>query len=636
MMKRIISLILCLLMILPVLAGCAKDPDDKGAQISMYLTDPLYNFDPAAAYGNEAALRVISLIYDNLFVLDAKGKVQKSLVEKYKIIEDEKNNEYKMHITLKETSWSDKVVLQANDVADTWQRILDVNNSYECASLLFDIKGARAAKEGNISIDDVGIQPVNEHELIIFFEGKIDYDQFLLKLTSFALAPVRRTAVNAVEDYNDWAKSPAIFPASGPYKVREVVYSETDGKLLLERNPYYLRDQEKDDEDKYVRPYRLIVDYSKTDEEIMSAYENGDLFFIGDIPLSVRGDWKDVAEISDAMSTHSYVLNENAVIRYYNKDYSFKSMQQGKLPFSPTLVEGQHGEKIFANENVRKALSLAIDREAIAEAVVFAKAATALVPYGVFEKDSKRDLFREVGGDILATSANMEAAKAALDEAGIDPSEFMFSISVPAYDDVHVAIAEMVTEAWNELGFHVALVPEKLINNSDIQKATGEPLLGVKDDVFAENYKQGKFEVAAIDYVAFTPDPLTVLAPFAKYYTGGAAIEKYSTTFNIPVHFTGYNNPDFDEKINDAFEETDAKKRATLLHEAEEILMEDLPIIPVVYNQNAMLVNKDVLSRVKFDYYGSPKFAKLKMKDYQLYIPSEEEEEDASEPVAEA
>ena len=96
MLKRIVSLVLCLMMILPILAGCAaKDPSDKGAQISMYLSDPLYNFDPAAAYGNESALKVVSLIFDNLFVLDSKGKVQKSLVEDYEIIEDEKENKYK-------------------------------------------------------------------------------------------------------------------------------------------------------------------------------------------------------------------------------------------------------------------------------------------------------------------------------------------------------------------------------------------------------------------------------------------------------------------------------------------------------------------------------------------------------------
>ena len=94
MMKKIISLVLCLIMVLPLVVSCAKDSDDKGAQISMYLSDPLYNFDPAAAYGNESALKVVSLIFDNLFVLDESGAVRKSLVDEYEIIENEKENKY--------------------------------------------------------------------------------------------------------------------------------------------------------------------------------------------------------------------------------------------------------------------------------------------------------------------------------------------------------------------------------------------------------------------------------------------------------------------------------------------------------------------------------------------------------------
>ena len=71
MTKRILSLILCLIMIASAFVGCAKKDDkDKGAYIYMYLTDMVYDLDPARAYENESNLRLISLIYDNLFVLD--------------------------------------------------------------------------------------------------------------------------------------------------------------------------------------------------------------------------------------------------------------------------------------------------------------------------------------------------------------------------------------------------------------------------------------------------------------------------------------------------------------------------------------------------------------------------------------
>lgn len=625
MMKKIISLVLCLIMVLPLVVSCAKDSDDKGAQISMYLSDPLYNFDPAAAYGNESALKVVSLIFDNLFVLDESGAVRKSLVDEYEIIENEKENKYQMQITLKETAWSDKQPLQASDVADTWERILDPNNSYECAALLFDIKGAREAKAGTGGINDIGIHPVNERELIIDFEGKIDYNQFLLNLTSYALAPVRKNMTTAVYDFEDWAKSPSVFAASGPYKIRELSYVEGEERIILERNTYYLRDDDKDKENKYVKPYRIIVDYSMTDEEIMSAYENGELFFVGDIPLSVRGNWKDSATVTDALSTHSYVLNENTVVRYYD-EAAFKLMEDGKLAYDATLENEVDGENIFANKTVRQALSMAIDRDAIAEAVVFAKAATALVPYGVFEQISSDEIFREVGGDLLKTSDNLRRAQHLLASADVYAPDFMFSISVPAYDDVHMKIAEMVKEAWTELGFHVAIVPVKTVKNTGLERATKEVIGGVMDDVFAENYANGLFEVAAIDYVAYSPDAFSMLAPFAKHYTGNASFVEGSSKRRTPVHATGYNNAMYDDLIHAAFKEKDVEKRAEILHEAEELLMEDLPIIPIVFNQNATLINDDILSRAKFDYYGAPDFDKLKMKNYQQYVPAKKED----------
>ena len=59
MMKKILSLLLCLVMLATVFVGCAKndeEDEDKGAYIYMYINDMIYNFDPAHAYGNEAAL----------------------------------------------------------------------------------------------------------------------------------------------------------------------------------------------------------------------------------------------------------------------------------------------------------------------------------------------------------------------------------------------------------------------------------------------------------------------------------------------------------------------------------------------------------------------------------------------------
>lgn len=603
MMKRVIALVLCLLMLVPALASCAeKDENDKGAYVYMYLTEQVYDLDPARAFNNESALRVVSLVFDNLFVLDENGKIKNSLAKSYEIKEDDNAEEYEMIITLNDTNWTDGTPITANDVYYAWRRILDPSNNFESASLLYDIKNARAAKEGEgeISIDDVGMSAINEKQLRIEFTQKIDYDQFLLKLTSYALVPLREDIVGKTDD---WAKKPATICSSGPFRLREVSYDPGEEKLILERNAYYYRDIMKDELDKSVTPYRLIIDYTMTDEEIMQAYENGQIFFVGDIPLSMRGAYKDTVEVKDSLSTHVYVLNENALI---------------------SRVNGGEGEAIFANAKVREALSLAIDRDAIAEAVVFARAATALVPYGVYDSNSKKDLFREVGGDILATSADLSAAQSALAESGITASDYKFSISVPAYDDVHVAIAEMVQASWASLGFNVEVNAIETIENTDILKTTGEVNEGIRDDIFAQDYRAGKFEVAAIDYVAFSVDAFSILAPYAKCFTGGSSTKEDSRDFVIPPHLSGFDNEDYNALIESAYAEGDAVARAAILHEAETLLMQELPVIPIIFNQTATLESED-LSGIKYTYYGTMIFTKMKLKDYELYVPAEEE-----------
>ena len=239
MMKRIISLVLCLIFVGTAFVGC-NDSDgvrgqsnlseDKGAYINMYLTDMVYDLDPANAYANESALKLISLLYENLFYVDKNGNLKKELATKYEIIEDKKTNEYKMVITLDGGTWSDGIAVTANDVVYAWRRVLDPENSSAAAALLFDIKNARAVKTGvyegeqAISIDDVGISSLNEKEVEIVFEGPIDYQQFLRNISCYALVPLREEVV--LRNGADWAKKPATIVTSGPFKLRVARYDE--------------------------------------------------------------------------------------------------------------------------------------------------------------------------------------------------------------------------------------------------------------------------------------------------------------------------------------------------------------------------------------------------------------------------
>lgn len=556
MSKRIIALLLSAIMLLFCFVGCAKkdEEEDPGAYITMYLSDDIYDFDPANAYYNADALNVVSLMFETLFKLEEDGSVEKALVKDYDFLVDKRTGEHYMEIVLHETYWSNGVQLSADDVAFAWRRLLTSTNQFEAASLLFDIKNARAVKEGDESIDNVGIEAVGIDTLKITFEDEIDYDQFILNLTSVATAPLLE---NYVTKNADWAKKGSTMVTSGPYKLGKIIYNEVlnekgnaievmddyakgaDGEektasaklktinyFYLERNVYYRRNPQRDAIDKSVTAYRLLVDCTKTPEQLLDDYKNGKIFYMGNIPLSLRGDdfVNAEAKVSNALSTFVCYLNEYAVID-----------------------DGANGSMLFANKAVRQALSLAIDREAIAKSVVYATAASALVCPGVFEggKISKTD-FRTTGGDLLNTTAKADEAAKKLTNAGIDATKYSFSIKVPSYDAENVMIATQVAEAWKGLGFNVTVEEITPITNNDYLKEVNDTPNDVCDDRFIEALQHNDYEVIAFDYNAFSADAYSMLSSYATAFSGmGLKLANYkdeATGFDVTDYLFNKNS----------------------------------------------------------------------------------------------
>ena len=534
-----------------------------------------------------------------------------------------------MEIYLKNTCWSDGTPISANDVVFAWKRLLEVDANYEAACLLFDIKNARAAKEGDMSIDDVGIYPEEPQMLKVTFEGPIDYNHFIRNLTSLALAPLRE---NVVTKSDDWAKKPGTMVCSGPFKLSRVnlkldpsikYYDETHkefdevlgeyvyGKdcsqqtitdFMLERNNYYYRDAEEDSLFKSVKPYKICVDCSLTDEQLLAAYEAGMILYIGDVPMSLRKDTaiaKDAKKDKYSLSTNSIYLNQKAMV------------DDGS----------EEGYALFADAKVRQALSMVIDREALAEAIVYAEAATGLIPTGVYETNSIKKKFRAAcDAAYTALAVDEDGAKALLREAGItSPSKYSFSISCAAYDEVHCFVAETVAEAWNKLGFNVTVNKRGTIVNNDYYKHTDSTPADICDDLYAEDFRAGRFEALVFDYVAPTTDAFSMLAPFAKTFSGRGMDMSDTENYILTPHITGYDSHEYNVLMENIHAEKTISNRADMYREAEAMLMADMPIIPIVFNYHAT-VTSSRLKSVSSTYFLSANFQKVKIKSYDDYL----------------
>ncbi|MBR5538892.1 MAG: peptide ABC transporter substrate-binding protein [Clostridia bacterium] len=605
-MKRALAFLLCLITVVLPLASCGgvvMTDEDKGDIFYAYITDDIYAFDPGKDYTDESATKILGMIYEGLYRLDEKGNPVKALADKVEIIEDEEKNEYKMQISIKKTKWSDGNSLTADDFVFAWKRIMECTSQSTAAALLYDVKNARTVKAGDASIDALGVVALDTYLLEITFEGKIDYDNFTKNLASLALVPLRETAVANNSRY--WSRRHATLVSNGPFVIKEIDRDTDleldDGSVLegvttmrIERNNYYYRNTEEDYLDKYVFPFRIMVVFLKEEDKpsnqrtypndldaIFAGYESGDLLYMGDIPLAKRAELQKKAHVTDANSTYSYLFNTN--------------------------------NKLFSDARVRRALSMALDREAIADIVVYADAATGLIANTVYNA-TKGKSFRDVQGDVLKTTGDIEGAKALLKEAGVSKGSFAIKYRM---NEVETAVAEYAAGVWEELGFKVDLKPLTSTRETNIENS--EEVHYYIDSV-QQAYETGEFDVIALDIGMYSTDAFPALAVYATELSGNG-IDMKSENYDFIPHICGFSNEGYDEIIDRALAEKNIKKRADILGEAERYLLNEMPVMPLVFNKDYYLVSKE-LKGLETSYLGYRIFTKVEYPGY-VFVPAE-------------
>lgn len=410
--------------------------------------------------------------------------------------------------------WSDGSPVTAGDFVFSWQRILSPRMGHYYAQDFYPIVGAQAFNKGETTdFSTVGVKALDDHSLQFTLNSPDPL--FAKRMTHETTAPVQPDNILKFAELDDpvskWTR-PGNMITNGPFRL---VAWELNKIIELEKNPYYW------DADN-VRLEKLLI-YPIEDqatEERMFRSGQLDAIYTGRILEQKIAYYRE--NNPDALRTQSY---------YATYFYIFNTQ---KPPFDNTLV--------------RKALSLAVDREKITSSVLKAgqQPAHTLSPATPGYHNSRSIAF------------NPEAARKALEEAGYPNGEGFPAVTL-TYNtsEDHRKVAIAIQQMWKKyLNLDIA------IENQEWK-------------VFLSNRKQHNFEIARAGSSSSYADPLDFLS---SYVTGHG------------MNDTSWSNAEYDALVEQALKEMNTEKRYALMEQAEDILMEELPLVPINYYVSSYLI----------------------------------------------
>ncbi|MGE9970787.1 peptide ABC transporter substrate-binding protein [Candidatus Pseudoscillospira sp. SGI.172] len=534
-MKKLVSLALACALCLGLTACGGKDPGNIGdvssaapsaapsaeatgaQELTFVLSNEPDGIDPTVT-NNSFAQYILANCFEGLVTYDATGSIVGGAAETWDISDDGLVYTFHLRDGLK---WSDGSDLTAEDFVYSLQRVLTPATTAQYVSMVTGyVKNAQEFYDGTATADELGVKAVDAQTLEITL---IQPTSFFIDLVSmWCYDPVQKATIEANGDR--WTAAADTYICNGPFKMTQLKMGEG---YVLEKNENYW-DAANVSLEKLT--FRFILDSATA----LTAYESGEVDGIRSIPTA------DYARLKAAGAGIQTVPNYGTV--YYN-------INCAKTPYDNVLV--------------RKALNLAIDRQALIDNVVQLNATPAysfLAPgYSVGGMDitKGRETF-----DLSAT-ANVEAAQKALADAGYPGGEGFPTLRLSYYSDDTVkkvveAMAEMLK---NNLGIDVE------ISSNDWA-------------IYYESVQSGNYEVGAMGWSADYLNPMSFLPLFK---TGDST----NTAF--------YSNPDYDKLVDKVMTTTDPDAAAELTLQADALASKEYCCLPLYYKTNDFLM-KDYVS----------------------------------------
>ena len=514
MLSRIASLVL-LLATSFILAGCGGrqsrvDQGNADGIMHMAIGAEPRDLDPhmVSAYTD---MQVVLALFEGLVAVDeATSRPVAASAESWEIANDGMSWTFHLRPDLR---WSDGTPLTAETFRDSFRRALAPDLASEYAYVLYAIRGAADFNSGkNTDVKSIGVRAPDGQTLIIELEQPTPMLASILTLPVAFPAPLHMIeSVGGLTDRaNPWTRQDQMV-SNGPFRLTEW---SSQSHIKTQRNPEFREAANVGLNGIVFYPYENAVSQE-------AAFRSGQLHLTSEVPLTKVSSYRE--DSPEVLRVDPFVLT-------------------GFMRFNVTRPP-------FDDVRVRRALAMAIDREALTSKVMVGG-----------EQPAERLTPPNTGG--YTTEATLphdpDQARELLAAAGYPGGEgFPVMEVMSRAREINQSILEAVQQMWRaELGINVGI-------------AMKEQRVWLNDETNLA------YDISNARWIGDYVEPYTFLELF------------YSFSGN---NNTGWANSRYDEVLKQAAAISDESNRYAAYQEAERILLEDAPIAPIYHGTQAYLI----------------------------------------------
>lgn len=535
-MKKFASLLLAFAMTVGMLTGCGGDSGTSSTgeapaqEVTVAISSTFATLDPALISTTHMA-HVYGNMGSNFYRTDANGVLQYDLGESMEKSEDGLTYTFTIKEGLK---WSDGEPLTAEHFVYGIKRAIGYgpDNAYTKKNLVNFIAGAEEAANAAMDVADmtnVGVTALDDITFQVTLSTPCPYFERIF--SGNVTSPMRPDF--ALEHDSSWSVN-GTYPSSGPMVLESI--SPEEEAVLVKNENYW------DAENVTLEKATFVVMTDSTAQ--VNAFRTGDI----DIAMSVPSEVATNAEYES-----NIVMPEKYVSNYFVLINSGPKAQVEALK----------------DENVRKALALAIDKDTMLN-ILGGKANVRLdgyIPYG-FEGVDGND-FRD---EKSYGEFNLEEAKSLMEAAGYNENNHLKFEYLYSNSQFHADVAQILQQMWSQIYVDVELK-------------------SIEMGVFYDYIDNGDFTTCRYANNDST-DPLS----YFQLFTTDSQIDGCQAI----------TDPVLDQMVEEAYQIIDHDEYIAKLHEIEDYFVEEKQYVIPLLTQNSVVLVQDGIEGLWLTVGGSP------------------------------